>query len=463
MQQRRLSILFSRDAPSETRKEHGLSQNPPSLYADPPTSFMKNSASTSSRRGFFATLGLGAITQALSASEVLSHISARTGLWPDPRRDLAANGANLGNLLPDVERIAAANPFTHSFLNGGFPSFHEFEVQARQKVFDLLLYRPEPVDPRSEVLDRIDCGDFIRERVLFSTTPSTRVPAYVLIPKNLSKPAPAIVDLHSHGGMFLFGKEKVMDLGVNHPAMDVYHEHNYGGRPTATELARRGYVVITVDALMFGERRVLLDDDLPHGWDRAKYSLDDVRKLNRQCSAKEATLVKGLTFAGATWPGIVFWDDIRTVDYLVTRPEVDPKRIGCQGVSMGGYRALFLGALDPRIRASCVVGFMSTTRPMIHRHLDTHSWVHYLPGLHRYLDWPDVASLTAPRSLLVLQCARDELFPVVGMREAVDRIAAAFDKAGAKAHFTGRFYDVPHCYNRQMQEDAFAWFEQQLA
>ena len=54
-------------------------------------------------------------------------------------------------------------------------------------------------------------------------TKPLRVPAYVLIPRNLKRPAPAIVDLHSHGGMFLFGKEKVVDLGRNHPAMTPYH------------------------------------------------------------------------------------------------------------------------------------------------------------------------------------------------------------------------------------------------
>jgi hypothetical protein len=236
------------------------------------------------------------------------------------------------------------------------------------------------------------------------------------------------VDLHSHGGMFMFGKEKVVDLGANHPAMTQYHRANYDGRPTATALVRRGYIVITIDALMFGERRAVLDADIRSGWNRAGLSLEEIQRLNAQCRSKEATLVKALTFAGATWPGIVFWDDIRTVDYLVTRPEVDPARIGCQGISMGGYRAMFLAALDRRIRAGCIVGFMSTVRPMIRRHVDTHSWVHFLPALHRYLDWPDVASLTAPRSLLVLQCAHDGLFPPGGMQETVEKIAAVFER-----------------------------------
>lgn len=71
------------------------------------------------------------------------------------------------------------------------------------------------------------------------------------------------------------------------------------------------------------------------------------------------------------WPGIIFWDDIRTVDYLLTRPEVDPKRIGCVGISMGGYRVAYLSALDERIAAGCIVGFMSTVKSMIKAHIDT--------------------------------------------------------------------------------------------
>src|SRR5205807_9404706 len=125
-------------------------------------------------------------------------------------------------------------------------------------------------------------------------------------------------------------------------------------------------------------------------------------------------------------------------------PAVDRKRIGCLGISMGGYRAAYLAALDERIRAACVTGFMSTVRPMLKAHLDTHSWVHFLPGLHRFLDLPDVASLTAPRALLVQQCAQDRLFPPEGMKEAVAKIAAVYEKAGAKERFSGRFHDVPH-------------------
>lgn len=380
----------------------------------------------------------------------------------DPKREMRPSGADLGSLFAEVDRIAGRPNYTYSFLSDRFRDLSTFTKTARAKVFDLLRYRPAKVDPGPEIIERSDQGEYIREKVLFSTAPEVRVPAYVLIPKKLKGKAPAIVDLHSHGGMFLFGKEKVQDLGNYHPALTEYQKRNYDGQPTSTTLVRRGYVVLTIDALGFGERRILLDRDLRLGWDRTNYSREDAVQLNQRCRAKEETLAKALILAGLTWPGVVFWDDIRSLDYLLTRPEVEPSRVGCLGISMGGYRALFLAALDERIAAACVTGFMSTVRPMLRAHLDTHSWVHFLPGLHQYLDWPDVATLIAPRHLLVQQCARDQLFPHEAMKDALEKIAGGYTKAGIKDRFSGRFYDVPHHFSREMQKEAFAWMDRHL-
>jgi dienelactone hydrolase len=410
-----------------------------------------------SRRTF---LGQATLASALAAQDGAS--AETPGMPADPPRQLTPSQANLGSLFVDLNRLAGGEAYPLSFLNERFRSHEAFRAEARAKVLDLFRYQPTPVEPRAEVVERVELADHIRERVVFSTAPHFRVPAYVLIPRGLRRPVPAVVDLHSHGGMFLFGKEKVIDFGRNHPAMTAYQEDNYDGRPTATALVRRGYVVIVIDAFFFGERRLILDADLGRGWDRSRYSADDIRHLNQQCRAKEATLAKSMVFAGPTWPGVVAWDDLRTVDYLVTRPEVDAKRIGCLGISMGGYRAMYLTALDDRIAAGCVTGFMSTVRPMQRAHVDTHSWVHYLPELHRHLDWPDVASLASPRALLVQQCRQDRLFPPAGMQQAVDKIAAAYAKAGCADRFSGRFHDAPHRFTRAMQDEAFAWLDRHL-
>lgn len=399
---------------------------------------------------------------AAAAGAAASGSLARADMPADIPRELNPTSANLGTLFPDVEKLAATRSFSLSFLGDRFKTLDEFKNAGREKVIELLFQQPAKVDPKPELIERSDQGDFIREKIVFSTTPTFRVPAYVLIPKKLKSPAPAIVDLHSHGGMFVFGKEKVIDLGTNHPAMVTYHQRNYDGRPTATALVRRGYVVITIDAFMFGERRALLDADLKYGYDRTKYTVEDVQLLNQRCREKESTITKSLILAGLNWPGVVFWDDLRTVDYLVTRPEVDPKRIGCVGISMGGYRSLFLAGLDERIAAACVVGFMSTVQPMIQRHVDTHSFVHFLPGLHRHLDWPDVVSMMAPKPLLVQQCEKDQLFPLAGMKESLEKIGKVYEKAGVKEKFTGRFHAAPHIFNRSMQDEAFDWFDKQL-
>ena len=164
---------------------------------------------------------------------------------------LKPNGADVGSLYADVERLGKLHDFELSFLGDRFENLDEFKRQAREKVLEILLYRPQPVDPKPEVLSRTDLGDVIREKVVFSTTPEFRVPAYIHIPKGLTKPAPAILDLHSHGGMYVFGKEKVTDLGKNHPSMEEYHatslrrtcdRHGFGSTWICGHHDRRLYV-----------------------------------------------------------------------------------------------------------------------------------------------------------------------------------------------------------------------------
>ncbi len=149
-------------------------------------------------------------------------------------RELKPTGADLGTLFPPVHELAEEKRFEYSFLGNRFKTLDEFKQAGHEKVLDCFAYRPAKVDPKAEVIERTELDGYTREKIVFNTSPQFRVPAYVLVPKGLKKPAPAIVDLHSHGGMFVFGKEKVIDFGKNHPVMIEYHERNYDGRPTAT-------------------------------------------------------------------------------------------------------------------------------------------------------------------------------------------------------------------------------------
>jgi dienelactone hydrolase len=372
--------------------------------------------------------------------------------------------ADAGTIYAEIKRLADSCQYPFSFLKGNFANVASYRRAARQKVLELFHYDPPPTIPNPVILGRWETPEFVQEKVVFSTTPWFRVPAYILIPKGKPGRRPAVVDLHSHGGMFVFGKEKVMPVPEGeHAAITEYRRVNYEGRSTSLELCRRGYVVIAIDCFYFGERRTLFGPDLQkYGWDRSKYSLEDIQYLNQQASQGESVLARSLYWAGTTWQGIAHWDDIRTLDYLQTRPEVDPDRIGCVGISMGGDRTVYLAGLDDRIRCAVVVGWMSTLRPMIKKHVLTHSFIHFLPGLTQFLDLPDLMGCMAPKPLMVQQCSKDELYPLEGMEESVKKIAAIYKRARASSSFESRFYDQPHIFGAKMQEDAFHWLDRWL-
>lgn len=410
------------------------------------------------RRAFVGALGVGGLALAALAAEGQT---AAAGQAAAP--DRAPYPGDAGSIYTDIKTLADQCRYPLSWLERDYAGVEAYRAAVREKVLELFHYTPAAVAPAPQVVGRWETPDYIQEKVLFSTTPWFRVPAYVLIPKSGARPRPAIVDLHSHGGMFVYGKEKVMPVPEGDPAPIVnYRVENYEGRSTSQALCRRGYVVISIDCFYFGERRTLFDEDLKYGWDRTRYSPEDVAYLNRKSGAGEAILARSLFWAGTTWQGVAHWDDIRTVDYLAGRPEVDPGRIGCVGISMGGDRTDYLAALDDRIRCAVSVGWMSTLRPMIKAHVNTHSFMHFLPGLARFLDLPDVIGAMAPKPLMVQQCERDALYPAEGMKESVKKIEAIYKRAGAEASFAGRFYDQPHLFSVKMQEDAFDWLDRWL-
>jgi dienelactone hydrolase len=311
------------------------------------------------------------------------------------------------------------------------------------------------------VLERVDCGDYFRERVRFNTTPDVRVPAYVLIPKRAKLPAPGIVALHDHGAFYLWGKEKLIEFPDEHESLTAFKRQYYGGASTACELVRQGYVVIVIDMFYWGERRMLLEGD-PEDWRERPASItpERVRQFNQRASQSEALVGRTIFAAGFTWPGVMFWDDVRTVDYLVTRPEVDARRIGCVGLSVGGFRSCHLAALDERIRAAVVVGWMTSfPRQLEKKIINTIGHTMLVPGLYREMDYPDVAALALPRALLVINGSRDTLFDPEGVRAAFDRLAAAYRKAGVPEKLRTRLYDTPHEFNREMQAEAWAWLQ----
>jgi dienelactone hydrolase len=376
----------------------------------------------------------------------------------------AANptGADVGTLFPVINAQAVKTDFPLSFLNKNFKSIKPWKKKARVKVLDLLAYSPAKCDPKAEIVERVDKGDFIREKIYFNTAPGVRVPAYLLIPKLAAgKRLPALVALHDHGGYYIWGKEKLVETENEHPAMKEWRKTYYGNTSIAADLAKQGYVVLVIDMFYWGERRMLLDND-PADWrDRPiDMSAARINEFNRRSSQSEQLVGRTIFSAGFTWAGLMYWDDIRSVDYLVTRPEVDPARIGCVGLSVGSVRSAHLAALDDRIKAAVAVCWMCSFPAQLKKKVvNTIGHTKVIPGLYRHMDYPDLASLAMPSALLVINGKRDGLFDQPGVDAAFQKLHACYQKAGLPEKIQTTHYDSPHEFNPAMQQEAWAWLK----
>jgi len=400
----------------------------------------------------------GSAGGALTGLNLVSPLMAATAL---PASD---SGSDIGSLYAFVKSQAAQGEFPLSFLQKEFSDLRSWKRMARQKLLDLLHYAPPACEARAEVKERVDRGDYVQERVYFNTTPDVRVPAFVLVPKKVRLPAPGIVALHDHGGFYVWGKEKLVELPDEHAVLTDFKRQLYAGQSVASALARAGYVVVVIDMFYWGERRLLLADD-PSDWRERPPSLtkERIAAFDRRAGESEQLVARSIESAGFTWPGVMFWDDIRTLDYLAGRPEVDASRIGCVGLSVGAVRSLHLAALDDRIKAAVVVGWMTSFPAQLeHRVRNTIGFTKLVPGLYRHLDYPDVGSLAMPTPLLVINGSKDQLFEPSGVRASFEKLAACYRKAGVPDHVQTRLYDTPHEFNLEMQREAWAFLGRHL-
>jgi dienelactone hydrolase len=390
------------------------------------------------------------------------------------RRPNAVPGGLFGDLEDFLQGFRCSAPLD---LNAerwrranGSGSFAEWQQIARAFTLECLHYEPGPVDLQAKVLDVQPRDGFIAEKIAFHTAPWSRVEGWFLRPDGPG-PFPAIVYFHSWGGPMILGKDRLVSRGKHHPRLQEFFERG-GSKPFSAEiLARRGYAVIVIDAFHFGSRLpwgAMITSPrekpcLPPRLDPMDLSIEEFDRVNQQAVELLFIAMRYLNWAGTTWAGVNFWDDSRCVDYLVSRPEVDPLRIGCVGSSGGGWRAHFLAGLDPRIAAS-VSSCWTTTGDWNHMYgfTGTIGTFCMVPGLWRRLDLPDIALLAAPAASMVISGQDDKLFPPEGMEEAARQIQAGFEWAGVPEKFRFHYPKKPHCFDDENQEAAWAWFDQWL-
>jgi dienelactone hydrolase len=354
-----------------------------------------------------------------------------------------------------------------SLRTGKWSSVDAWRAEARRRVLEYMA----PVDlggtPVVRVESRHEYDGLAIERLSWQLPSGPRTEAVFLKPAGAAGKLPAILALHDHGGNKYFGWRKIARIEENlWPLLATHQERYYGGAAWANEIAKRGYAVLVPDTFPFGSRRVLAADvpeRLRQGAvDPEPTDADGVAKYNAFASQHEHIMEKSLISAGTTWPGVYVVEDQRALDVLCARPEVDTARVGCAGLSGGGMRTVFLGGLDERIRCAIPVGFMTTWRDFLLDKCFTHTWMTYVPLLPKYLDFPEIAALRAPAALMMLTSNEDPLFTLSEVQRADAMMKDVFKRAGAPDNYRAKYYPGGHKFDREMQKDAFAWFDEHL-
>jgi dienelactone hydrolase len=339
--------------------------------------------------------------------------------------------------------------------------------RARARYRETLMQPNAGSTPRATLQHRFEYDGLEIEHLSWQLPYGPPTEALFLKPAGAGGPLPGVLGLHDHGGNKYFGTRKITRISDNmHPVMARHQEHYYGGAAWANELAKRGYAVLVHDTFTFASRRLRAADlpDVIKGdlVEASPESEEEIEKYNRFASGHEHLIAKSLFCAGTTWPGVFTADDQRALDYLCERPEVDANRVGCCGLSGGGLRTVYLTGIDERIRCAVPVGMMTTWRDYLLNKCYTHTWMIYIPGLPPELDYPEIAGLTVPNPLLVLNNREDQLFTLPEMQRADMILKEVYQKAKAADRYRASFYPGPHKFDREMQAEAFAWFDRWL-
>jgi hypothetical protein len=327
------------------------------------------------------------------------------------RRTLLTTGASALTLAPHLAAAAMKSAPTES--------------GRRQELYGLLGKLP-PRDRKvgATVVSTEDRGAYVLEKLVLDLNGEESAPAYFARPKGASGRLPTVLFNHSHGGGYTIGKQEFID------------GREYLGKPSYAEfLTSLGYNALCFDAWIFGERS----------------------------GRAELDMFKDMIWHGRVLWGMMVYDALKAVDYLVTRPDVDAKRLATVGMSMGSSTAQWAGALDPRLKVVVDICCLTDWHTLIEvGGLKGHGIYYYVPDLLNHFTTAQMNALIAPRAHLSLAGTKDHLTPGKGLDIVDSELTKIYAAAGTPQNWKLLRYDVGHQETPEMREQIRQWLTREL-
>jgi dienelactone hydrolase len=319
-------------------------------------------------------------------------------------------------------------------MSGGYQTemssaeFEAWQKQRRKELWSLLGDLPwehTPAPPRLVKTEKHT--GYTLERLVLDLNGQEPVPALLLIPDERQTTAPGLLFIHWHGGMYDLGKEQLL-VGAN--AQPAY----------APVCAEKGLVTLAIDSWCFGER-----------------------KHQPQGHVGEEDTFKLILWRGQVLWGMMMFDEVRALDYLASRPEVDPKRLGALGMSMGSTKAWWLAALDPRLHLCVDICCLTDFEELIKAHnLKAHSIYYYVPSLLKHFQTSQINELIVPRPRLSVNGRQDDLTPPAGVERVRDHLLPLYQKYGRRDDCRIELFDCGHVELPEMRRLILEWMDRHL-
>ena len=256
---------------------------------------------------------------------------------------------------------------------------------------------------------------YILEKLVLDLNGIEPVPAYFVKPKGLAGKAPTILYNHAHGGDYPLGKNELID------GRSALHTPPY-----ADLLTSMGYCALCMDTWVFGER----------------------------ATRTELDAFKEMLWKGRVLWGMMVYDSIRGIDYLVKRPEVDASRLGTVGISMGSTMAWWVAALDERVKVCVDICCLTDYQALMEiNNLKGHGIYYYVPSLLKHFTAAQINALIAPRAHLSLAGDLDDLTPTAGLERIDAELERVYAEAGVPERWRLMRQQVGHQETPEMREE----------